>query len=99
MLLRRCDRAGKRDRLEAGWDDEINAFTARVHAEMSAPIGVNDLAIDGHAIMSLGFKGPAIGEVKRALLEAVIEDPDLNTPEELRQRAKALWEEGNGQPA
>jgi len=57
------------------------------------PVTEKDLALDGHAIMAiLGIgPGPAVGQAKRFLLEAVREDPSLNTPEALaallRERA------------
>jgi tRNA nucleotidyltransferase/poly(A) polymerase len=90
LLLRRCDRAAKREAHEEGWDRDALAFEARVRAEMSAPVGLPDLAIDGHALAALGLKGRAIGEAKRALLAMVVEDPELNVPDVLLERARAL---------
>lgn len=54
------------------------------------PINVNDLAIDGHALMDLGIVGVEIGRVKEALLEIVLDDPSKNTYETLMKHAKVL---------
>ena len=90
MLLRRCDRAGKRDTPPPeGWDDDFARFEAAVREqiERGAAVGVNDLAIDGRELMALGYSGPAIGEAKRHLLELVVDDPSLNTNERLIELA------------
>lgn len=49
------------------------------------PVSERNLVLDGHAIMAiLGIgPGPAVGQAKRFLLEAVRENPSLNTPEAL----------------
>lgn len=44
---------------------------------------VCDLAIGGKELMALGYTGSAIGEKLRELLELVMENPQLNTREEL----------------
>lgn len=45
---------------------------------------IKDLKLNGHDIMSLGFKpGPVIGDIQRFLLVQVLENPELNTPEAL----------------
>jgi tRNA nucleotidyltransferase (CCA-adding enzyme) len=96
MLLRRCDRAGKRDTPPPeGWDDDFARFEAAVREQMErgAAVGVNDLAIDGRELAALGYSGFAIGEAKRHLLELVVEDPELNTNEQLLERAAALRDE------
>lgn len=47
-------------------------------------LDASGLAIDGRDLMALGLKpGPRIGEILRALVDAVIEDPTLNTRESL----------------
>ncbi|HUH14219.1 MAG TPA: CCA tRNA nucleotidyltransferase [Longimicrobiales bacterium] len=48
------------------------------------PLTVGDLAIGGAELRELGLEpGPRYGALLRALLERVIEDPDLNTRERL----------------
>lgn len=57
------------------------------------PLSAKDLALDGAAIMKVLGVGPSprVGEATRYLLDAVLEQPELNTPERLeallRQRA------------
>ena len=72
----------------------------REHAEILArleavaatapPLAVKALALDGAALMALAGRrgGPWLGELQRELLEAVIEDPSLNTPEALSALAR-----------
>jgi tRNA nucleotidyltransferase (CCA-adding enzyme) len=48
------------------------------------PFTGKDLALDGHNIMSLGFKpGPIIGDIQRFLVDKVLDEPELNTKEDL----------------
>jgi tRNA nucleotidyltransferase (CCA-adding enzyme) len=50
-----------------------------------------DLAIGGKELIALGMKpGPKIGEVMDALLDAVLEDPSLNTQENLTELAHKM---------
>jgi tRNA nucleotidyltransferase (CCA-adding enzyme) len=74
------------DRLAA-----LKAHVARVVAA-GAAIGTRDLALDGNTLMrELGLKpGREIGELLRQLLDEVIEDPALNQPGQLLERAQAL---------
>ena len=45
-----------------------------------APLTIRDLAVRGDDLVELGIpEGPEVGNVLRALLEAVIETPTLNT--------------------
>ena len=45
---------------------------------------MRDLAIGGKEIMELGVtEGPQIGMVLKQLIEFVLDDPNLNTPEQL----------------
>ena len=62
-----------------------------IEAERAQPHRVRDLAIGGDALLELGIpQGPAVGRALRALLDDVLADPARNTPEWLRERAKAL---------
>jgi tRNA nucleotidyltransferase (CCA-adding enzyme) len=101
MLLRRCDRAGKRDTPPPeGWDDDLKHFEATVREQLQrgAAVGVNDLAIDGRELIALGYSGVAIGEAKRHLLERVVDDPSLNTNERLLELAAQARDRNENAP-
>jgi tRNA nucleotidyltransferase (CCA-adding enzyme) len=68
---------------------KLKAHVAKVIAE-GAALSTRDLAIDGHDLMrELQIKpGRIIGEILSALLEAVTNDPALNTPEALLALAR-----------
>ncbi len=59
---------------------------------MTDPVSVGMLKIDGKRVMEVTHETPGrkIGYVLHALLEEVIEDPKLNTPEYLEKRATLL---------
>ncbi|MGE4425557.1 MAG: HD domain-containing protein [Solirubrobacteraceae bacterium] len=91
LLLRRCDRAGKRpDGPPPGWDRDLAAFEAAIARERTAPITVGELAIGGAELLELGLRGPRVGQVQRALLERVLDDPDANEPDRLTAWAREL---------
>ena len=54
-------------------------------AATAPPLSIKQLALDGAALMRLTGRpgGPWLGTLQRELLEAVLEDPLLNTPENL----------------
>jgi tRNA nucleotidyltransferase/poly(A) polymerase len=72
--------------------DEIDAlagFREVVEQERSNPHRLRDLAIDGSDLIEVGFQpGPQLGRVLDQLLEAVVEEPALNTRDELLARAR-----------
>ncbi len=59
-------------------------------AEAKPPLNPSALALDGRALIKLAGKhgGPWVGELQKHLLEAVIEDPDLNTVTDLQRLAQ-----------
>ena len=69
--------------------EEGNALTTR------------DLAIGGHDVIPLleGGAGPAVGQILRALLDKVIEDPSLNTRDKLMPLAEELAKRGHAPPS
>ena len=75
---------------------EDAALSARLAAIAAAkpPLTARELALDGRAIMqALGVgPSPAVGIATRKLLEAVLDNPEANTPEKLR----ALLSAGQG---
>jgi putative nucleotidyltransferase with HDIG domain len=66
---------------------EHQALVARLGALAAAapPLTVRGLALDGAALMRLAGRsgGPWLGQFQRQLLEAVLDDPGLNTAEAL----------------
>jgi tRNA nucleotidyltransferase (CCA-adding enzyme) len=63
---------------------------AFLEQERSQPHRLADLAVDGTDLMELGYaEGPALGTALESLLDAVVDDPSLNTREELLARAGA----------
>lgn len=61
-------------------------------AEQAPPLAVKALALDGAALMGLADRpgGPWLGALQRDLLEVVLEDPSLNTPEALAVQARRI---------
>lgn len=47
------------------------------------PIRICDLCINGNDLLSMGIKGARIGEILKALLNRVLDEPALNTGEKL----------------
>jgi tRNA nucleotidyltransferase/poly(A) polymerase len=72
--------------------DEIEAllrFRKVVEQERSSAHRLRDLAIDGNDLIALGFRpGPRLGRVLHELLDAVVDEPSLNTHDQLLARAK-----------
>lgn len=60
----------------------------RVEAELNreAPFTPKDLALTGHDIIQMGFKpGPIIGVIQKNLMELVLDHPEKNQPEVLKE--------------
>ncbi|HEX4324071.1 MAG TPA: CCA tRNA nucleotidyltransferase [Gaiellaceae bacterium] len=69
--------------------DALLRFRKVVEEELSSPHRLRDLAIDGNDLIELGFRSsPQLGRILHDLLEAVVEEPGLNTREQLLARAK-----------
>jgi tRNA nucleotidyltransferase (CCA-adding enzyme) len=73
--------------------DSTGALGERVGRIVGArpPLSARDLALDGGAIMRTLGVGPsrAVGEATRGLLDAVLDRPELNTPEQLEALLRA----------
>ncbi len=54
------------------------------------PIELSDLAVNGTDLQKVGIQGKQLGDVLRALLETVVEDPTRNTREDLLRRAVTI---------
>jgi tRNA nucleotidyltransferase (CCA-adding enzyme) len=63
-----------------------------VAATAGDPLEARQLAVDGDDLVgALGIDpGPMIGRLLDGLLEAVLEDPSLNTREDLLELARAM---------
>jgi tRNA nucleotidyltransferase (CCA-adding enzyme) len=71
--------------------EEIEAlarFREVVKQELSSPHRLSDLAVDGSDLIELGIRpGPQLGRLLHDLLDAVVDEPALNTRDELLARA------------
>jgi tRNA nucleotidyltransferase (CCA-adding enzyme) len=57
--------------------------------QQTQPHRLADLAVDGSDLIELGYReGPELGRTLEELLDAVVEDPSLNTREQLLERAR-----------
>jgi len=63
-----------------------------VEEALRDPVSVGQLAIDGSDIMKISDEkpGPRLGWVLHALLEEVLDDPKLNSKDNLEKRALEL---------
>ena len=69
--------------------ERLAAFRAVVEQELSSPHRLRDLAVDGNDLIALGFEpGPQLGRILHDLLDAVVDEPALNTRDQLLPRAK-----------
>jgi tRNA nucleotidyltransferase (CCA-adding enzyme) len=73
--------------------EELEA-AARLRAQLAQqqaqPHRLNDLVVDGSDLIELGYaEGPELGRALEALLDAVVDDPTLNTRKQLLERARA----------
>jgi tRNA nucleotidyltransferase (CCA-adding enzyme) len=69
------------------------AAAARLRAlleqERNHPHRLTDLAVDGSDLIELGFaEGPVLGRTLESLLDAVVDEPALNTRDQLLERAR-----------
>ncbi len=77
--------------------EEITLLQKRIShlREQDMALKISDLKINGEQLEKLGIeKGPKMGLVLRELLDAVIEDPLLNTEEKLGEIAVKLGKKG-----
>jgi tRNA nucleotidyltransferase/poly(A) polymerase len=72
--------------------DELEAASrlrSLLDQERAQPHRLADLAVDGSDLIALGYgEGPALGAALEALLDAVVDDPALNTRDRLLERAR-----------
>lgn len=88
LTLAKADRAAKgpsKVELDANLFDELEERLATLQVNEVIPTSEAFLAINGHDVMeTLGIDpGPQVGKTLRSLLEAVTDNPELNTREKL----------------
>ena len=92
LALREADVAGR------GFDEQPDKETRELKQRVAevvsadAALTVKDLAVGGRDVMqALAIPpGPTVGQVLEALLERVLDDPSLNTPERLLALAREI---------
>jgi tRNA nucleotidyltransferase/poly(A) polymerase len=71
--------------------DALDRFRRMLRQEQASPHRLADLAVDGRDLLAIGYSpGPDLGRALQALLHDVVEEPELNTKDELLQRAGEL---------
>lgn len=90
MNVRFCDRIGMGRPKEVPY--RLRKYESMVEEAMRAPVSVAMLKIDGEKIMEITKEKPSpkIGFILHALLEEVLDKPELNTAEYLEKRTKKL---------
>jgi tRNA nucleotidyltransferase (CCA-adding enzyme) len=69
--------------------ERLERFRGVVSEELASPHRLRDLAVDGNDLIALGVKpGPHLGHMLHDLLDAVVDEPALNTRDQLLTLAK-----------
>lgn len=92
FALRTADTFGMRRRPGSG--APLIELKRRIEGVISAEqaLSAHDLAVDGHLLEEAGIpKGPDMGTVIDQLLEAVLDDPEMNTKERLLTLARSFY--------
>ncbi|HEX5465255.1 MAG TPA: HD domain-containing protein [Candidatus Limnocylindrales bacterium] len=99
LLLRRADDLGSGVSPAAGSVDELEVRVA-AELERHVPLGLADLAVDGHDLMTaLGRPpGPWLGRLLDRLLDSVVADPRRNARDVLLASARAWASELAAEP-
>jgi len=84
LALQRADFGSKGviEKRLSGEFDAIEALLQQIEAE-NACLRVTDLAVNGHDLMALGFRGRAVGDALSELLEQVLDEQLPNEKEAL----------------
>lgn len=90
MKVRFCDRIGMGRPKETPY--RLRKYESMIDEAMRAPVTVGMLKINGARIMETSGEkpGPRIGFILHALLEEVLEDPELNTKDYLEEQVMKL---------
>ena len=88
VTLKEADLRGKR--ISQAELDAAARLRLLLEQERAQPHRLEDLAVDGSDLLELGFtEGPELGRTLDSLLDAVVDEPALNTREQLLERARA----------
>jgi poly(A) polymerase/tRNA nucleotidyltransferase (CCA-adding enzyme) len=87
--VREADRLGSGAR-ETSW--RLEEMKQRMVDQLHQPFSITDLEVNGNDLMQeLNLQpGPKLGEILKALFEEVLDNPELNTKEQLLAEAKKL---------
>lgn len=90
MRVRNCDRIGMGRPKESPY--RLRKYESMIEEALRSPTSVGMLKINGASVIAATklSPGPKIGQILHALLEEVLEQPDLNTEEYLISRAIRL---------
>lgn len=90
MNVRFCDRVGMGRPKEEPY--RLRKYESMIEEALRSPLSVSKLKIDGNKIIEIAKiqPGPKIGFILHALLEEVLDDPNLNTEEYLEKKTKEL---------
>lgn len=90
MKVRICDRIGMGKPKEEPY--RLRKYESMIEEASRSPVSVGMLKIDGGKIMEITKEapGPKIGLILHALLEEVLEDPNLNTEEYMEKKSLEL---------
>ena len=90
MNLRICDRVGMGRPKEEPY--RLRKYQSMIEEALRAPTSVSMLKINGNRIMAVSQEtpGPKIGMILNALMEEVLENPNLNSVEYLEKRTTEL---------
>jgi len=97
MQLKYADRVGNGTKGFAPftWDTELKKRIDKIEAENQA-LKITDLAINGDHLIEMGIeKGPFMGKLLKVCLDYVLEFPDKNTYEDLKELIGKVVEEYN----
>ncbi len=91
MDLRMCDRIGTGRPKEDPY--RLRKYKSMIEEALRAPISVKMLKIDGKKIMEINNTppGPKVGLILNALMEEVLENPELNNENYLSSKAVELF--------
>ena len=89
VVLKRADLAVKN--VAPDERARLERLAAEIEHERASPHTLGALAVNGDDLIELGFReGPALGAALARLLDEVVDDPSLNAPETLLERAREL---------
>src|SRR5919197_2368998 len=82
VALKEADLHGKQ--VPQAWYEAAARLRRLLEQERSQPPRLEDLAVDGTDLLEIGYtEGPALGRALDSLLDAVVDEPSLNTREQL----------------